>query len=631
MGLVYLWIQRGVVQLDYYAVGKALSLSIFILIIPDIIENFLKLKSTVFSISLLNVTIILILTLLGFVCKKSVISMAKPILITTILAFIVYLFKTRSSLKYTVITAIMGGFFGLSFGFFIWGVDFLSPIFLEKVLYLGKVSTDSLMHISLANVFNTYNVTSTGLDGIPYVNYHWGSHVISASLSNLINIDVFTFYNLAHPVIFIPLYFKAILSLVQRMRQFKNFSTEMNWFFFLLLIVFHFRIFYNPQLGLLPLAPFNSEPYLLGIIFSFFIIDIIINDIYINRTISKISIIVIPFGIFFISAMKISLGFLFIAAAFYLFFRYKFFKRWNYLVYFILLAAIFILSYSIFTTTDNERFNILRPLGIIRWFGIYYIPYYFFLILLLFMILIFDLKDNFKRKIISGKYSDLEVLVFIAVIGLIPGMVWYMAGNRHYFSDFQYWLSMVLFLVYVPYIREKIYLLFSDNKSYRIFKIFIILILVNIFIRTVNISSQIFVSILKDKKEISASEKVCSLYEIDTQFLKNLKELSMLPLNEKARSCVYVNNSDSLLKSIPQNLRFSFAFIVPAITGICSIEGIPPDLSRKDFTFSFYSFKKSENRKEVIERARQLGFQNMFEINNDFLSKKNYMTAISLK
>ena len=631
MGFIYLWIQHGVVQLDFYTVGEVIALSIFLLVVPDIIEPHIKLKSNFFTLSSLTFTLILLLALLGFVCKMLVISMAKPILVVFIVALVLYFLRIRSSLKSTVIAVIMGGFFGLILGFFIWGIDFLSPIFLEKILCLGKVSTDSLMHISLANIFNTYNVPSTGLDGIPYVSYHWGSHVLLASLSNLIRIDLVTFYNLAYPIIFIPLYFKSIMLLVQSLRQLKNFSNEINWFFFLLLIVFHFRIFYNPQLGLLPLAPFNSEPYLIGIIFTFLIIDLIINDIYNNRTISKISLIIIPYGIFLISSMKISLGFLFIAAVFYLLFRYKYFKKWNYWPYFILLAAIFILSYEIFTTTANEKFSILRPLGIIRWLGIYYIPYYLFLILLIFLILIFDLKDDFKRKIISGKYSDLEVLVFIAVIGLIPGMVWNMYGNRHYFSDFQYWLSMVLFLAYIPYIREKIYLLFQDNRSYKILKIFIILLFANIIIRTVNYSSQNFMAILKDKKEIYASEKMNSFNETDSQFLKNLKELSLLPINEKAQSCVYVNNTDSLLKNIPQNLRFSFAFLVPAITGICSIDGISPDRSRKDFTFSFYNYKKSESRKEVIEKAHQFGFKKMFDINIDLLNKKSYITTILLK
>jgi hypothetical protein len=232
MGLIYLWIQHGIVHLDFYTVAKALALSVFLLIIPDIIETGIKLKSNFFTLSSLTLALILILALVGFICKKLIISMAIPILIITIAAQILYLFKKRSFLKVTVVAVIMGGFFGFILGFFIWGIDFISPIFLEKVLCLGKVSTDSLMHISLANIFNTYNVPSTGLDGIPFVNYHWGSHVISASLSDLINIDVFTFYNLAFPIIFIPLYFKSLILLVQNIRQFKNFSTEINWFFF---------------------------------------------------------------------------------------------------------------------------------------------------------------------------------------------------------------------------------------------------------------------------------------------------------------------------------------------------------------------------------------------------------------
>ena len=630
LGLIYLWIQKGVVQLDLYAVGKALSLSIFFLVIPEILKPLLNHKAAIYNSSLLTITLILLLTLLGYFCKRYALFMTKPILVTSIIALIVYLYQIRLCSKQCISVAIWGVIFGLIFGIFVWGIDWLSPIFLAKVQFLGKVSQDSLFQISLANIFNTYNIPSTGLDGIPYVNYHWGSHALLASLSNLINVDVFNFYNIAYPIIFIPLYFKAILLLVQGMRLFKNFNPEINWLIFSLLIVFHFRIYYNPQLGLAPLTPFNSEPYLLGIIFLFLLTDILINNFYTNNTISKLALIIIPCSLFIISSMKISLGFLFLSAVFYLFFRYKVFKKLNYLIYFILLTIIFIFCFQIFASTNNERLSILRPLGIIRWFGIYYIPYYFFLLLLLSLILIFNIKDDFRKRLISGEFADLEVLVFIAVIGLIPGMIWYMSGNRHYFSDLQYWLSMILFLVYIPYFREKTFLLFPDHKSYKILKTFIVLLFINIFIRTINYSSQIVTSILKDKKEIYASLMVNSTGKMENHFLQNLKELSTLPLTEKKNSCIYINNSDSTFRSIDINKNIFLFFLVPAITGICSIEGIPQDITRKDFSFSFYSHEKSENRNILIEKARRFGFKKMFEINYDIQNNNSYISIISL-
>jgi hypothetical protein len=156
-------------------------------------------------------------------------------------------------------------------------------------------------------------------------------------------------------------------------------------------------------------------------------------------------------------------------------------------------------------------------------------------------------------------------------------------------------------------------------------------LLVNILIRTVNNSSQIYINIQKENKEISESIKGSVTNELDIQFLKNLKDLSILSLREKSQSCVYINNSDSLMSKIPKGNRFSFAFFVPAITGICSIEGNSVDSLRKDFTFSVYNIKKSKNMEEIIERARQLGFKQMFEINNDYINKKSYITIVALK
>ncbi len=85
----------------------------------------------------------------------------------------------------------------------IWGDGFENPLFVEN-LCNGYAHIDTLFHASLANMLRTYGVCSTGLDGLPHVLYHFGSHWAFARISNLLDLPVIDFYNLAYPVIFAP-------------------------------------------------------------------------------------------------------------------------------------------------------------------------------------------------------------------------------------------------------------------------------------------------------------------------------------------------------------------------------------------------------------------------------------------
>ena len=85
----------------------------------------------------------------------------------------------------------------------IWGVGFENPLFVEN-LCNGYAHIDTLFHATLANMLRTYGACSTGLDGLPHVLYHFGSHWAFARLSNLLDVPVIDFYNFAYPVIFAP-------------------------------------------------------------------------------------------------------------------------------------------------------------------------------------------------------------------------------------------------------------------------------------------------------------------------------------------------------------------------------------------------------------------------------------------
>jgi hypothetical protein len=98
-------------------------------------------------------------------------------------------------------------FFALLMGLYaagsIWGGGFENPLFVEH-LCNGYAHIDTLFHATLANMLRTYGAWSTGLDGLPDILYHFGSHWVFARFSNLLDLPVIDFYNLAYPVLFAP-------------------------------------------------------------------------------------------------------------------------------------------------------------------------------------------------------------------------------------------------------------------------------------------------------------------------------------------------------------------------------------------------------------------------------------------
>ena len=63
---------------------------------------------------------------------------------------------------------------------------------------------DELYHASLANMIRTYGVPTTGLDGLPFMPYHFGSHWLFARLCNLLDAGVIDFYTRGYRVVFVP-------------------------------------------------------------------------------------------------------------------------------------------------------------------------------------------------------------------------------------------------------------------------------------------------------------------------------------------------------------------------------------------------------------------------------------------
>lgn len=100
-----------------------------------------------------------------------------------------------------------------------WSTRYKTPVFWETLAYKANVHHDPLYYVSMANNMRTHAVPSTGLDGVPYTPYHYGSAWLNSQWAYLADSDVLAFYSLGPSVIVIPLFFSAILLLAVEVRK----------------------------------------------------------------------------------------------------------------------------------------------------------------------------------------------------------------------------------------------------------------------------------------------------------------------------------------------------------------------------------------------------------------------------
>lgn len=86
-----------------------------------------------------------------------------------------------------------------------WGIsDYFHPLFIPRIVTNG-LNQDVAFHVSIVSMLDNFGRASTGLHGIPYLHYHWGSHWILTQLARILVLSPLETYQIAMPAIFWPL------------------------------------------------------------------------------------------------------------------------------------------------------------------------------------------------------------------------------------------------------------------------------------------------------------------------------------------------------------------------------------------------------------------------------------------
>jgi hypothetical protein len=456
------------------------GLSLFIVYFPFLLIKYSNRGDLWFlNQPLWQVFVVIFLCLLGFLGVPTVVSffIASLGFIALSLSF----FKT-SKAKFSAFffSLLMLAFFSLWIVSVTWGGFHLRPAFMETLVVTkpyffdqGYNNADTLYHLSIAQMIKHYGVASTGLDGIPNVYYHYGSHWVMAQLSSFTGIHLVHLYNLGYPLIFITLFFNVFLQFVFRVQEWLFKKTDTGLLFTLLLLCIYIGVPRHLYAGgLLGHSGLVNESFTISLTVLFVFLHTAMAFWQSGAKHGYLFIILTIFLVIAAGIIKISTGFVLTALIGYLFLRFGLYRKLSYWLCVLLPLVGFLFTY--FLTAEILPFGI-RKMGIdegfqqylhfyrhthafepISWFGGFYLWLYTT------SILIFALPspaDQTKVKYLWNTRMTLpaETSIVIALVGVVPSLVMAFIGtNSMYFSGIQLFVSGAFVLAFVPLLTDKI-------------------------------------------------------------------------------------------------------------------------------------------------------------------------------
>jgi hypothetical protein len=525
-----------------------------------------------------------------------------------------------------------------------WSKQTLNPTFLESAAagilgWAGWNGTDTLYHIALSQMLKTYHIPSTGIDGLPFTYYHFGSHFIFANLSSLIDVPVLELYNMGYPILIIPVFFQLTFLAIKGIKDVVSHSNSSP----IGLISFFVFIFYFLQLvrhhyagGGLGTTFLVSESSTFSLIFFIYSASLVLTywKLKENSFVGTFLLfLVIPVSIIMLGFMKISTFYIFEGILTYLFIRMKAYLKIRNICFLLLnfCSVAFVLFYSLETLPWGLRSH-LKPsldstgLDPFSFFQMEFKPldfalmYYQVTLLILAFLLCSKIKSfkllskSFHRKETLG----VEVVVVSIIMGLIPVML-----LKLYLPNYMYFLFVQSFLsiLFIPaYLKENFFQIKNPSIRWKVVGIssLVLVVVFSFFFISiqkdlngiVNINLRTRTELAHDKSiawtKIDFLKSVKLLRQVQSKqlivdsitgnpilrILTKLKELDSLPLREKNESLIYADLSEIPMKARnptttlfwvdfskvnPNWMLFCYdlPMIIPALSGIAMIDGMP--------------------------------------------------------
>ncbi|MBA2688675.1 MAG: hypothetical protein H0U64_11285 [Gemmatimonadaceae bacterium] len=374
-----------------------------------------------------------------------------------------------------------------------WGTGFLNPLYLENLsLHGGTEHIDTLFHSSLSNMLRTYGAASVGLDGIPTINYHLGSHWLFARWATLTDLSTIDFYQLGYPVVVGSFFVASFLWMVHAVRRvWAHESPPMSgalhspvqWVALFVALTGFLPMPAMNGVGVWASGPLLSESYGVALVILFLLVSLAADfwtraktETSADRATAPFDLffllLVVPFGTAALGLAKVSMMAVIFPAACYALLRVKQLRtRWVYLAL-VLSAIAFVLTVNFVLVRGQNSgsmalFSFMRSYLPAPWWP-FFITIQFLWSWLYIFVRLRDTRVNSRRELItavrSGRILDVEIIALVSVLGLLPGVVLAVGSDAFYFSDVQRWLSLAFLLGYAP-LMNRLHAKWSSFRS----------------------------------------------------------------------------------------------------------------------------------------------------------------------
>ncbi len=345
----------------------------------------------------------------------------------------------------------------------VWTSRYKLPLYWETLSLNANVHHDPLYYVAMGNMMQVYGVPSTGLDGIPYIHYHYGSPWLFTQLSSLIGVHLLSFYSMGYAVILIPLFLAAILLLMVEVRRDSPPVVPLRSNAWAWLIFAAATIGVLPESALFGMAVWNahvliSESYLAGL--PIFLCGLATAVVF-WRTRGARTVTSLPFLLVFLPALVAALGYLkmslmalFLALALYAGVRLRLLRSAPTIVSAVLMVGVAAATYSMVALAEHNRG--ISPLDFMRYHTAEGWAQFFPLVHLAWCWVYAGARlweeratklGDVAAAIRSGKLLDVELLLLLALVGFLPGEILSIhGGSAIYFSDVQRWVALPLLM-----------------------------------------------------------------------------------------------------------------------------------------------------------------------------------------
>ncbi len=672
--IIYLLLRTGF-QVNHFAVIKTLGFSFLLIILPILIKEYSPARHSTkwfSSYSFLLFSLILLTCLLGYAARLLCYPLFYPLSLlgyVIFLWFIIRFYKEFLSIKNLGLT-ILTIFFSIFINSVLLSYH-VRPLFIEDVYsasYLWKV--DTLYHIANAEIFNNYGVLGTGLDGLKYIPYHYGFHILYTGYANLLNISISEAFLLFPSLLTASLFFFSFFHLTLELKRYLVQPENNGYLYALVILVVFVGYFRNtffqssgtlPEyIGMLLGSPilFISDSYTVSLIFLFLMFSTSLayfRDIKDNEGNTKNRLlylwVILPVFFFCAGFTKISTLFIIYSVILYLLIRLKLYYKKDYLISYLLISVCLVFCY--YLTRDHKYddggFSLLYHFKEAKQNVIIFIIIHFSWCWVLGLLFFSYKQGSTSLTAINHKNIPIEIIFVMVMSSLIPAIfIKVRGGQLYYFTEISVWVSCALLISCLPlFMQKKITLLDESPLLKKGLILFTLLYFSNVFYKNFGVYKNQMLrlnystryNMLNGPQGLVTPEKFSPglLFSFDSEklnaiqyplnskyfnsasinpskdFINKLLELNKISLDEKRKSVVYVN-FNALEFNLPVKC-YERPLLIPALSGMVSINGGITGSCLKEnpwfsgYGYEYYNIVEPSNLSTLRSSSIKMGFQ----------------------